>query len=107
MTTFDRREEGFERHFVHDEETRFRALARRNRRLGQWAARHLQLTGVAVEDYENALIAADLQEHGEEDVFRKIRGDFDAEGVTVSDAEIRRQMYELLDQVLVEIQAKG
>jgi hypothetical protein len=107
MNTFDQRKDSFERHMVHDEEMRFRALARRNRRLGQWAAEKLGLTGAAVEDYENALIAADLEEAGDRDVFRKIRADFDAKGVDQSDHQIERQMADLLDAVLVELRAKG
>ena len=107
MTTFNKREDSFEQHMVHDEEMRFRALARRNRRLGKWAAEKLGLTGTAVEDYENALIAADLEEAGDQDVFRKIRADFDAKGVAQSDHQIQRQMGELLDAVLVELRTKG
>jgi hypothetical protein len=107
MTTFDQREESFERHMVHDEEIRFRAIARRDRRLGHWAAAKLGLSGTAAEDYENALIALGVQEAGEDKVFRKIRADFDAAGVTASDHQIRRQMNDLLDAVLVEIRVKG
>lgn len=107
MTTFDRREEAFERHLVLDEELRFRAVARRNRRLGKWAAELLGLSGAAVEDYENALIAADLEEAGEEDIFRKLRRDFDAKGVTQSDHQIRRQMAELLEAALTELRTQG
>ncbi|HVV94489.1 MAG TPA: DUF1476 domain-containing protein [Hyphomicrobiales bacterium] len=107
MTTFDRREEAFERHLVLDEELRFRAIARRNRRLGKWAAGLLGLEGMAVEDYENALIAADLEEAGEEDVFRKLRSDFDAKGLSVSDHQIRRQMNDLLEAALTELKSGG
>lgn len=107
MNTFDQRKDSFERHMVHDEEMRFRALARRNRRLGKWAAAELGLSGAAVEDYENALIAADLEEAGDRDVFRKLRADFDAKGVAVSDHQIERQMSELLDAVLVELRTQG
>jgi hypothetical protein len=107
MTTFDERKDAFERLLVLDEETRFRAVARRNRRLGRWAAGQLGLSGDAVEDYENALIAADLEEAGEEDVFRKLRRDFDAKGVAVSDQEIRSQMSGLLETTLSELRTQG
>lgn len=107
MTTFGQREESFERHMVHDEEMRFRAVARRDRRLGRWAADKLGLSGAAAEDYENALIALGVEEAGEGKVFRKIRNDFDATGIAASDHQIQRQMNELLDAVLVEIRTKG
>jgi hypothetical protein len=107
MANFDERRDAFERHHVLGEELRFRAIARRNRRLGKWAAGLLGLEGIAVEDYENALIAADLEEAGEEDVFRKLRRDFDAKGVAVSDHQIRRQMNDLLEAALTELKDAG
>src|SRR4051794_4593564 len=78
MTTFDRREEGFERKFALDEELKFRAEARRNRLLGLWAAEKFGLSGTEADAYAKAIIHADIQEAGEEDVFRKLRADFDA-----------------------------
>ena len=71
MTTFDKREEGFERKFALDEEMRFRANARRNKLLGQWAAEKLGLTGSEAEAYVKSVVAADFEEAGDEDVFRK------------------------------------
>jgi hypothetical protein len=107
MATFDERRDAFERLLVLDEELRFRAVARRNRRLGRWAAGLLGLEGVAVEDYENALIAADLEEAGEEDVFRKLRRDFDAKGLAISDDQIRHEMSQLLQAAVTEIKTAG
>ncbi len=81
MTTFDKREEGFEKKFAHDEELKFKAAARRNKLLGLWAAEKLGLTGAAVDAYAKEVVVADFEEAGDEDVFRKLRKDFDAKGV--------------------------
>ncbi|WP_341990295.1 DUF1476 domain-containing protein [Azorhizobium sp. AG788] len=103
MTTFDKREDGFEARFAHDEQIRFRALARRNKALGLWAAEKLGLSGDEAEAYAKEVIVADLAEQGEEDVFRKVRGDFDAKGLDVSDHQIRRNMAEFLTAALAEV----
>jgi hypothetical protein len=105
MTTFDKREEGFEKQFAHDEELKFRATARRNRLLGQWAAEKLGLTGAAVDVYAKEVVAADFEEAGDEDVFRKLRKDFDAKGVDQSDHQIRRTMQELMAIAVGQIKA--
>ena len=105
MTTFDKREEGFEKAFALDEETRFRALARRNKKLGLWAAEKLGLTGEAAQEYAKEVVVADLQEAGDEDVFRKLRADFDAKKVDVSDHQIRRNMDELLAVAVAEVKS--
>ena len=107
MTTFDKREEGFERKFAHDEELRFKATSRRNKLLGQWAAEKLGLGGAEAEAYIKAVIKADFAEAGDEDVFRKIRSDFDAKGVVQSDHQIRRTMNELLAKAVEQIQSEG
>ena len=107
MTTFDKREKDFERRFVLDEETRFKAIARRNKKLGLWAAEKLGLTGDAAEAYAKEVIAADFEEPGDEDVFRKVRKDFDAKGLDLSDHQIRRTMEELLAAANQEIQTIG
>lgn len=105
MTTFDKRKEGFENKFAHDEELRFKATARRNKLLGHWAAEKLGKTGEDAESYAREVIRADMQEAGEEDVFRKVRGDFDAAGVDQSDHQIRRTMEELLIEAAAQIEA--
>ncbi|MET3352215.1 DUF1476 domain-containing protein [Xanthobacter autotrophicus] len=105
MTTFDKREEGFEKRFALDEEARFKAVARRNKKLGLWAAQILGLSGEAAEAYAKEVVVADLQEAGDEDVFRKLRGDFDAKGVEVSDHQIRRNMDEFLALAAAEVKA--
>ena len=105
MTTFEKRKEGFENKFAHDEELRFKATARRNRLLGVWAAEKLGKTGEDAEAYAREVIRADMQEAGEEDVFRKVRADFDAAGIEQSDHQIRRTMEELMIEAAEQIEA--
>jgi hypothetical protein len=106
MTTFDKREEGFEKKFALDEEQKFKATARRNRKLGAWVAEKLGLSGAEAEAYAKAVVAADFEEAGEDDVFRKVRGDLDAKGMQgVSDSEIRSKMAELLATAAAEVKA--
>jgi hypothetical protein len=105
MTTFDKREEGFEKKFAHDEELKFKAMARRNKLLGHWAAEKLGLAGADAEAYAKAVVMADFEEPGEDDVFRKIRKDFDAKGVAQSDQQIHQVMAELLDKAIAQIKA--
>ena len=78
-------------------------MARRNRLLGQWAAEKLGLTGDAATAYAKEVVVADFEEAGDDDVFRKVRTDFDAKGVTQSDHQIRRTMDELLGQAIQQI----
>ena len=96
MTTFDKRKDAFESKFAHDEDLKFKAASRRNRLLGQWAAGLLGKSGADVDAYVKEVIAADFEGAGDEDVFRKIRKDFDAAGVQQSDHQIRRTMDELM-----------
>jgi hypothetical protein len=107
MTTFDKREEGFEKQFARNEELRFKATARRNKLLGLWAAEKLGLTGTPAEAYAKEVIMADFEESGDHDVFRKIRRDFDAKGITQSDHQIRRTMDELMAKAVADIKASG
>ena len=90
------RQEGFERKFAFDEELKFKATARRNRLLGMWAAEKLGKAGADAEAYAKEVVIADMQEAGDQDVFRKVRADFDAAGVDQSDHQIRRTMDELM-----------
>ena len=103
MANMKDREEGFERKFAHDEELRFKAMARRNRLLGQWAAEKLGKSGDEADAYAKEVVMADFEEAGDEDVFRKLRGDFEEAGVTVSDHQIRRTMEELLHQAIEQV----
>ena len=104
MTTFDEREEGFEKKFAHDEALRFKATARRNRLLGLWAAEKLGLTGADAEAYAKDLVLEEFAE-GDHDVFQKVRRDFDAKGVVQSDHQIRRTMDELMAQAMLHVKA--
>lgn len=104
MTTFDERAKGFEKKFAHDQDLKFKAEARRNKMLGEWAAELLALTGPAVEDYVKAVRKADLAEKGDDDVFRKIRADFDAKNVSVSDEELRAKMSEFLVSAVEQLE---
>jgi len=102
MTTFDKREEGFEKQFAHDEELKFKATARRDRLLGLWAAEKLGLAGPDAAAYAKEVVVAEIEQH---DVFAKIRKDLDLEGVKVSEDEIRRAMLELMGRAVAEIKA--
>jgi hypothetical protein len=105
MTTFDKREEAFERQFAHDEELRFKATARRNKLLGLWAAEKLGLSGADADSYAKSVVLSDLEEVGDHDVLRKIRTDFDAKGVEQSDHQIGRVMGELMEKAIADIKA--
>jgi hypothetical protein len=107
MTTFDDREKGFERKFALDEELKFKATARRNKLLGLWAAEKLGLAGDEAQAYAREIVKADLAEPGEEDVFRKVRSDFDAKGIAESDHQIRRTMDELMASAVEQIKTGG
>jgi len=105
MTTFDKREKGFEKEFAHDEELKFKATARRDKLLGLWAAEKLGLTGPAADAYAKEVVVADIE--ADHDVFGKIRKDLDAKGVSLSDHQIRRTMDELMARAIREIKASG
>ena len=105
MTSFDKRQEGFEKKFAHDEELRFKASARRNKLLGQWAAEKLGLNGDEAAAYAKEVVMSDFEESGDEDVFRKVRADFDAKKVEQSDHQIRRTMLDLMEQAIAQIKA--
>jgi len=105
MTTFDKRREGYESKFAHDQELRFKALARRDKLLGLWAAEKLGKSGDDAQAYARQVVRADMREAGDEDVFRKIRTDFDAAGVAQSDHQIRRTMEELMVEAVAQIEA--
>jgi hypothetical protein len=107
MTTFDNRERSFEKKFAMDQELKFKAEARRNRLLGQWAAAKLGLSGSEVDDYVKAVRKADLVEKGDQDVMRKIRQDFAEKGVNVTDAELSRVMGEFLSSAVAAIEAES
>ncbi len=92
MTTFDDRERAFESKYAHDEELRFRVIARRNRLLGQWAARLMGLSDAEADAYAKDVIRADFEEAGDEDVIRKLLGDLTAAGIDTDDSKIREAL---------------
>lgn len=96
MATFDDRKRGEEAKFAMDQAADFKVMARRNKLLGLWAADLMELSGGDAEAYAKEVVLSDLEEVGDEDVFRKIRGDFDIKGVDRSDARIREHMIELI-----------
>ena len=94
MTTFDDRERGFEAQFAREEEMTFRITARRNRLVAQWAAAQMQLTPEETDAYAKAVVQADFEEAGDEDVVRKLVGDLIAAGVDTDEAAVRRALTE-------------
>lgn len=94
MTTFDDRERAFETKFARDEEMQFRLTARRNRLLGQWAAAKMNLTPEETDAYAKAVVQADFEEAGDEDVVRKLVGDLTAAGVEIDEAAVRQAIDE-------------
>ncbi|MGF1549015.1 MAG: DUF1476 domain-containing protein [Sphingomonadaceae bacterium] len=92
MTTFDDREKAFEAQYARDQEMQFKIIARRNRLLGLWAAEKMDLTREEAEAYARDVVRADFEEAGDEDVVRKLLGDFAAAGVDVEDSEIRAEI---------------
>lgn len=104
MATFDDREKAQEAKFARDGELRFKAEARRNKLLGLWAAEQMGLSEEHAREYAAEVVAADFEEAGDEDVFRKVRDDLTAGGVAVSDEELRTKMIELLGEAIEQVQ---
>ncbi len=104
MTSMKDREEGFERKFAFDEELRFRATARRNKLLGLWAAEKLGKSGADADAYAKEVVVSDIEEAGDHDVLRKVKGDFEAAGVDQSEHQIRRTMDELMAQAIEQVE---
>jgi hypothetical protein len=105
MTTFDKREDAFERQFAHDEELKFKAEARRNKLLGLWAAEQLGKSGADAETYAKEVVAADFEEAGDGDVLHKVLGDLSAKGLSVTESDIRAKMSELLATAVAQVKA--
>ena len=106
MTTFDDRERSYEKKFALDEELKFKSEQRRNKLLAEWAAGKLGIAGPAVEEYVRAVRKADLAAKGDDDVFQKLRKDFDEKSIAVSDAELRKTMAEFLTAAADQIEAE-
>lgn len=107
MSNFDNRQKGFEGKFAHDQELQFKASARRNKLLGLWAAGLMGKSADEADAYAKEVIKADFEEAGDDDVFRKVRADFDAAGVEQSDHQLRRQMDDLLAEAISQLEDDG
>jgi hypothetical protein len=106
MTTFDKREEGFENKFAHDEEMKFKAEARRNKLLGLWVAEKLGLSGdAAANDYARTVVAAEFGDGRDADVVRKVMADLAAKGVAITEQEIGVKMDELMALAIAQVKA--
>ncbi len=95
MTDFKDRERGEEAKFAMDEETAFKVAARRNRLMGEWAAGLMNLTSEETDAYKKAVMQADFEEAGDEDVIRKLLGDLTAVDSDVNEADIRAKLAEM------------
>ncbi len=105
MTTFDKREDAFEKQFAHDEELKFKATARCNKLLGLWAAEKLGLSGSEADSYALAAVMAAIDGKAGQSTVEKIRQDFDAKGVAQSEHQIVRTMNELMAKAVADIKA--
>ena len=104
-TTFDKREEGFEKQFAHDEELRFKATARCNKMLGLWAAGILGKSGADAEAYANEVVLADFEQAADHDVVHKLIKDLQPKGIT--EQHIRTRMTEVLSEAVAQIKKSG
>jgi hypothetical protein len=104
-TTFDKREEGFEKQFAHDEELKFKAIARRNKMLGLWAAERLGLSGAEAENYARSIVLEEFEQGGDSAVIAKIRKDLEAKGIVQSEHQISRTITELTARAVADIKA--
>jgi hypothetical protein len=105
MTTFDDREKGFEKKFAHEQEQEFKVVARRNRLLGEWAAGLMGLG--SVDEYARAVVKADFEQPGDEDVLRKVFGDLKGAGLDATEGEVRMKMNEFLAVARGQLDAEG
>lgn len=103
MSQFDDREQAFEKKFAHDEELKFKATARRNKLLGLWAAELMGIAGEAAAAYAKDVVKADFEEAGEEDVYRKVKGDLDAKKLDVSEHRVRKAMADCMEEAKRQI----
>ena len=107
MTQFDNREKAFEAKFARDEELSFKVMARRNKLLGLWAAEKMGMGSTESQDYAIAVVKSDFEEEGDEDVFRKVKGDLDAKQVDISEHQVRREMADLLVEAKRQVMVEG
>ena len=105
MTTFDKREDGFEKKYALDEEQKFKAEARRNKLLGLWVAEKLGISGDEANAYAREVVVSDFEEAGDGDVVRKVMGDLAAKGIALTEAQLRVKMDELMAQAVMQVKA--
>ncbi|MDP1868478.1 MAG: DUF1476 domain-containing protein [Bradyrhizobium sp.] len=105
MSSFDKREEGFEKKFALDADQKFKAEARRNKLLGLWAAEKLGIAGDAAAAYAKEVVASDFEESGDADVVRKVLGDLTAKGVAMTEPQLRAKMDELMATAVIQVKA--
>ncbi len=104
MTTFDDREKAFEKKYAHDAEMQFKATARRDRLLGLWAAEKMGLSAEEAVEYAKSVVIADLEEAGDEDVYRKVAADLEGKGVATDG--LRDKMAELLAEAKLQVMSE-
>ena len=107
MNQFSDREKAFESKFAHDEELNFKVMARRNKLLGLWAAEQMGISGDDANAYAAEVVKADFEEAGDEDVYRKVKGDLDAKGVDLSEHQVRREMEDQLVIAKKQVMEEG
>jgi hypothetical protein len=107
MTTFEERGQAFEKKYALDEELRFKAVAKRNKLLGLWAAAKLGLMGAEAEAYANEVVKADLRESGERDLMRKLEKDFKTKGITFDTKVIHQQIEQFMGQAVEQVKKVG
>jgi hypothetical protein len=103
MSSFDKREEGFEKKYALDEEQKFKAEARRNRLLGMWIAEKLGRAGDDAIAYAKEVVASDFEEAGDGDVVRKVLGDLTAKGIAMTEPQLRVKMDELMAVAVMQV----
>ena len=106
MNSFKDREKVEEAKFAYDEEFTFKVAARRNKLLGLWAADLMDISGADAEAYAREVVVSDLEEPGEEDVFRKVMGDLTGKGIDISEHRVRRKMEELMEIARQQVQSE-
>jgi hypothetical protein len=105
MTTFDEREQAYEAKFAHDEELRFKAVARRDRRFGAWVAKQLGLTGARAEDYTVKVVRADLAHPGDKAIIETVLTDLKSQGLATDEQKLKVKLIDLMEEALAELEA--
>ncbi len=105
MTTFDEREHAYEAKFAHDQELRFKAKARRDRRFGAWVAAQLGLSGAAAEDYAKQVVRADLAHRGDSALIEATLADLKLKGVSINERTLKAKLVDLMEVAVAEIEA--